>query len=256
MLLKRIIPCLDIREGRVVKGIHFENIRDAGDPVEAAARYNREGADELTFLDINASNEGRLATLDIVERVAEQVFIPFTVAGGIQSVAQIRDILLRGADKVSINTHAVLTPNLIEDAALKFGRQCVVVAIDVKRESDGHYQVYTHGGRKPSGHEAVEWALEMETRGAGELLVTSMDADGTKAGFDIPITASISKAVGIPVIASGGAGKLKDFHDVFVDGKADAALAASVFHFGAIGIGELKRYLHDNGVPVRMSAEQ
>ncbi|MBC8531308.1 imidazole glycerol phosphate synthase subunit HisF [Gehongia tenuis] len=250
MLTKRIIPCLDIRDGRVVKGVHFKSIRDAGDPVDAAKRYDKEGADELIFLDINATHEGRLATLAMVERTAEQVFIPFTVGGGITSVDQIKEILRRGADKVSLNSSAVMNPDLVEEAALRFGRQCIVVAMDVKKTED-HWEIYTHGGRKPTGIDALLWAEKMESRGAGEILLTSMDTDGVQGGYALDITRKIADRVSIPVIASGGAGELSHFYDALTKGGADAALAASLFHYQTLTIPEVKRYLADRGVPVR-----
>lgn len=251
MLTKRIIPCLDIRDGRVVKGVNFEHIRDAGDPVEAAVRYNQEGADELVLLDINASHEGRGTLLDVVSRVAEQVFIPFTVGGGISSVEQIRQLLLLGADKVSINSSAVRNPDLITDAALRFGSQCVVLAMDVKARREGGWEVYLNGGRIPTGLDALAWAQEGVKRGAGEILLTSMDTDGVGSGYDLDVTRAIAQAVGVPVIASGGAGELQHFRDVFTTGCADAALAATLFHFGIMKISDLKDYLAAQQIPVR-----
>lgn len=251
MLTKRIIPCLDIRDGRVVKGINFVDIRDAGDPVEAAIRYNEAGADELVLLDINASHEKRGTMLDVVSRVAEQVFIPFTVGGGISEVEQIRQILLLGADKVSINSSAVRNPNLITESALRFGSQCIVLAMDVKARAGGGWEVYLNGGRVPTGIDAIEWAVEGVKRGAGEILLTSMDTDGVGEGFALDVTRAVADAVGVPVIASGGAGKLEHFRDVLTEGHADAALAATLFHFGIMKIGDLKQYLDGNGIPVR-----
>ncbi len=251
MLTKRIIPCLDIRDGRVVKGVNFEHIRDAGDPVEAAVRYNQEGADELVLLDINASHEGRGTLLDVVSRVAEQVFIPFTVGGGISSVEQIRQLLLLGADKVSINSAAVRNPDLITEAALRFGSQCVVLAMDVKARREGGWEVYLNGGRIPTGLDALAWAAEGVKRGAGEILLTSMDADGVGSGYDLDVTRAIAQAVGVPVIASGGAGELQHFRDVFTTGCADAALAATLFHFCFMKISDLKDYLTAQQIPVR-----
>ncbi len=257
MLTKRIIPCLDIRDGRVVKGVNFVNIVDAGDPVEAARRYNAAGADELVFLDIMASHQGRPTVLDMVEAVAEQVFIPFTVGGGISDIDWIRQLLNSGADKVSINTPAIKNPDFIDEAAARFGSQCIVVAIDCrKREGAAEsWDVFINGGRVSTGLDAVEWAMEAERRGAGEILLTSMDADGTKEGFAIDITRKIADAVGIPVIASGGAGKKEDFFDVFEQGHANAALAASLFHFHELEIADLKKYLAEQGIPVRPVAE-
>lgn len=253
MLAKRIIPCLDIRGGRVVKGVNFVGIRDAGDPVEAAKRYDQEGADELVLLDIDASTEGRLAMLDIVASTAEQVFIPFTVGGGISSISEIREILLRGADKVSLNSLALRNPDFIEEAALRFGRQCIVLAVDVKRKEDGSgWEVYAYGGKKPTGRDALEWIAYGVSRGAGEVLLTSMDADGTKAGFDLEVTRRVSQLVSVPVIASGGAGSKEHFLDVLQPGMADAALAASLFHFQELPIPELKAYLDQNHIPVRL----
>lgn len=252
MLSKRIIPCLDIRDGRVVKGVNFVDIRDAGDPVEAAIRYNEAGADELVLLDINASHEKRGTMLDVVSRVAENVFIPFTVGGGITSVEQIRELLRLGADKVSINSPAVRNPALIEESALRFGSQCIVLAMDVKRRANGSgWEVYVRGGRENTGLDALEWAVEGVRRGAGEILLTSMDCDGVGDGFALDATKAVADAVGVPVIASGGAGKLEHFRDVLTVGKADAALAATLFHFGLMKISDLKDYLAQEGVPVR-----
>lgn len=251
MLTKRIIPCLDIRAGRVVKGVHFVDIRDAGDPVEAAVRYNQEGADELVLLDINASHEGRSTMLDVVSRVAEQVFIPFTVGGGISDMEQIRQLLRLGADKVSINSAAVRRPALITEAALRFGSQCVVLAMDVKARTGGGWEVYLHGGRIPTGIDALTWAKEGVRRGAGEILLTSMDCDGDGEGFALDVTRAVADAVDVPVIASGGAGQKEHFRDVLTKGHADAALAATLFHFCVLPIGELKAYLAENQIPVR-----
>ncbi len=271
MLAKRIIPCLDVKyEGKkavVVKGVHFVNLRRAGDPVELAKRYDEEGADELVFLDITASPEGRETMVNVIEKTAENVFIPLTVGGGVKSIEDIDRLLKAGADKVSINTAAVKNPEMIKKASRIFGSQCIVVAIDCRRNYDlskgqhiitlengrkAWYEVVIYGGRKPTGIDAVSWALKMEEYGAGEILLTSMDRDGTKDGYDIPITREISERVGIPVIASGGAGKLEHFYDGFVKGKADACLAASVFHYGILSIREIKEYLKSKGVPVRL----
>lgn len=251
MLGKRIIPCLDVKAGRVVKGVNFINLVDAGDPVEIAKGYSDNGADELVFLDITASNEDRGTIIDVVKKTAEVVFIPFTVGGGIKTIEDISKILNAGADKISINTSAVQTPNLINEGSRKYGNQCIVVAIDVKHNGE-YYEVVIHGGRTKTGLNAVEWAKEVESRGAGEILLTSMDCDGTKAGYDLEITKLISDAVNIPVIASGGAGKKEDFKDVFTEGKADAALAASLFHFNELKIKDLKEYLKQNDIPVRL----
>lgn len=252
MLTKRIIPCLDVHGGRVVKGVNFVDIRDAGDPVEVAAIYDKAGADELTFLDITASSDARSIMLDVVSRVAEQVFIPFTVGGGIRSVEDFRQILKAGADKISVNSAAIKRPELISEAAWRFGSQCVVVAIDAKRRSDSGWDVYLNGGRVNTGKDAVEWAVEAEKMGAGEILLTSMDCDGTKAGYDIELTRSVSESVGIPVIASGGAGTMEHFYEALEVGKADAILAASLFHFREMEIMDLKRYLRQRGTEVRM----
>jgi len=252
MLAKRIIPCLDVHNGRVVKGVNFVNLRDAGDPVEQAAIYDREGADELVFLDIGASHEGRNTLLDMVQRVADTLFIPFCVGGGIRTIEDIRATLLAGADKVSINSSAVKTPDLINAGAWAFGAQCIVVAIDPKLV-DGRWIVHINGGRVSTGMDAVEWAQECEKRGAGEILLTSMDKDGTKSGYNLDLTRTIAEAVTIPVIASGGAGKAEDFYDALTVGKADAALAASLFHFNELRVGELKAYLDGRGVPIRMT---
>ncbi|WP_309123072.1 imidazole glycerol phosphate synthase subunit HisF [Paenibacillus sp.] len=252
MLAKRIIPCLDVKDGRVVKGVNFVNLRDAGDPVELAALYDREGADELVFLDISASHEGRATMVDVVKQTAGEIGIPFTVGGGISSVDDMKRLLRAGADKTGINTAAVLNPQLITDGARKFGSQCIVVAIDARFNPEwGTWEVYTHGGRKPTGKRAIEWAQEAEMLGAGELLLTSMDADGTKDGFDVPLTRAVSEAVGIPVIASGGAGRVEHFADVFTQGKADAGLAATIFHYKEMSIDQVKGYLFGKGVEVR-----
>lgn len=252
MLAKRIIPCLDIMSGQVVKGVRFVDLREAGDPVAHARFYEDEGADELVFLDITASYEDRGILLDVVQRVAEVLSIPFTVGGGIRSVEDFRTLLQAGADKVSINTAAVRQPALITEAARRFGSQCVVVAIDAKRVGPERWEVYIHGGRTPTGLDAVEWAREVERRGAGEILLTSIDADGTQVGYDLELTRAVAEAVRIPVIASGGAGALEHFAQVFTVGKADAALAASVFHFRQLRIAEVKAYLAERGIPVRI----
>jgi len=251
MLAKRIIPCLDVKGGRVVKGVRFVNLRDAGDPVRNASFYDKEGADELVFLDITASFEDRDIMLDVVRRTAEQVFMPLTVGGGIRNIDDIRNLLKAGADKVSINTAAVKNPQLISDASNRFGSQCIVVAIDAKRKGKG-WEVYINGGRTPTGKDAVKWAKEAERKGAGEILLTSMDCDGTKNGYDLKLTKAISQEVGIPVIASGGAGKLKHLYDALTKGKADAVLAASIFHYREFSIKEAKAYLNKKGVPVRL----
>ena len=250
MLAKRIIPCLDVKAGRVVKGIKFLELRDAGDPVEIAQVYDREGADELCFLDITASHENRGIILDVVTRTAEQVFMPLTVGGGITKIEDIRNLLKAGADKVSINTGAVNRPGFVREAAEMFGSQCIVVAIDAKRVAD-HWEVFTHGGRNPTGIEATEWAARMELYGAGEILLTSMDRDGTKAGYDLPLTRAISDTVGIPVIASGGVGNLEHIYQGLTEGGASAALAASIFHFREFSIADCKRYLEARNVVVR-----
>lgn len=251
MLARRVIPCLDFLNGRVVKGINFVELRDAGDPVEHASIYSQERADELVFLDITASHEGRDIVIDMVRRVADSIDIPFTVGGGLRSVEDMRKILLAGADKVSINSAPVRNPDLINEGAKRFGSQCVVVAIDVKREEDQNCQVYINGGRIPTGREAVAWAQEVEERGAGEILLTSMDRDGTKDGYDIPITRAVANAVSIPVIASGGAGKLEHFYEALTEGGASAALAASLFHFRELSVAQVKDYLAERGLPVR-----
>ena len=251
MYAKRIIPCLDVKNGRVVKGVSFVNLRDAGDPVECAAAYDKQGADELVLLDIMASHEGRSTMIDIVKRVASQVFIPFTVGGGIRTVEDFKELLRAGADKISVNSAAVKNPDLINEAAYKFGSQCVVCAIDAKRR-EGGWEVYLNGGRVPTGIDAVEWAKEAVSRGAGEILLTSMDCDGQKTGYDVELTRAVSEAVGVPVIASGGAGKAEHFLDVLTNGKADAVLAASLFHFNELPVPELKKYLNSEGIPVRL----
>ena len=251
MLTRRIIPCLDIRDGRVVKGINFVDIRDAGDPVEAAIRYNEAGADELVLLDINASHEKRGTMLDVVARVAEQVFIPFTVGGGISEIGQIRDLLRLGADKVSINSPAVRHPDFINEATERFGSQCIVLAMDVKARPGGGWDVYVNGGRVNTGKDALEWAAEGVRRGAGEILLTSMDTDGVGDGFALDVTRAVADIVPVPVIASGGAGKPEHFRDALTIGGADAALAATLFHFGILRISDLKNYLASEGVPVR-----
>lgn len=251
MLAKRIIPCLDVMNGRVVKGVNFVNLRDAGDPVEQATVYDREGADELVFLDITASHEERNTMLDMVRRVADSIFIPFCVGGGIRTIEDIRATLLAGADKVSINSSAVKTPDLINQGAWGFGSQCIVVAIDPKWV-DGKWVVHVNGGRIPTDKEAIAWAKEVEDRGAGEILLTSMDRDGTKVGYNIELTQAVAEAVSIPVIASGGAGAKEHFCEALTAGKADAALAASLFHYNEIRIGDLKQYLAEQGVPMRL----
>ncbi len=251
MYAKRIIPCLDVNNGRVVKGTSFVNLRDAGDPVEAAVEYDRQGADELVLLDITASAQARGTILDIVSKVANRIFIPFTVGGGIRTVEDFTALLRAGADKVSVNSAALKNPNLIREAAGKFGSQCVVCAIDAKRTSTGEWTVYLNGGRIDTGKDALKWAKEAEDLGAGEILLTSMDCDGVKNGYDLELTSAISQSVNIPVIASGGAGKLEHFYDAFTIGKADAVLAASLFHFGEISIPELKAYLSQKGISVR-----
>lgn len=249
---KRIIPCLDVDNGRVVKGVNFVGLRDAGDPVEVAKRYNNEGADEITFLDIGASHEGRDTIVDVVKKVAEQVFIPLTVGGGIRKLEDIYNLLNVGCDKVSINSSAVVNPDFINEGAKRFGSQCIVVAIDVKKVADGSYHVFVKGGREDTGLDAVTWAKEVYSRGAGEILLTSMDTDGAKTGFELDITSQISSVVDIPVIASGGAGTMEHMKDAFTKGGAEAALAASIFHFKEIDIMDLKRYLDKNGIPVRL----
>ena len=253
MFTKRIIPCLDVNNGRVVKGVNFVNLRDAGDPVEIAAAYDKAGADELVFLDITASSDNRGTVVDMVRRVAETVFIPFTVGGGIRTVEDFRMLLREGADKISINSSAIDRPRLISDAAAKFGRQCVVVAIDARRRKDGSgWNIFKHGGRVDVGIDAVEWAMEADRLGAGEILLTSMDCDGTKGGYDNELTALIAENVSVPVIASGGAGTMEHFYDTLTKGKADAALAASLFHYKELEIGDLKEYLAGKGICVRL----
>jgi cyclase len=252
MLCKRLIPCLDVKDGRVVKGVRFVALRDAGDPVAAALAYDEQGADELVFLDITASHEGRATMLDVVRRTAEGIYMPLTVGGGIRSLADIRTLLRAGADKVSLNTAALERPALIDEAARAFGSQCIVVAIDAKSSGGSTWQVYTHGGRRPAGRDAVEWAREVERLGAGEILLTSMDRDGTGAGYDLALTRAVSEAVSVPVIASGGVGTLDHLREGVVEGRADAVLVASLFHFGQHTVPEAKRYLHDHGVPVRL----
>ncbi|UYZ84663.1 imidazole glycerol phosphate synthase subunit HisF [Entomomonas sp. E2T0] len=254
-LAKRIIPCLDVDNGRVVKGVKFENIRDAGDPVEIARRYNEQGADEITFLDITASVDNRNTTLHTVERMASEVFIPLTVGGGVRTIEDIRNLLNAGADKVSINTAAVFNPEFVQEAAERFGSQCIVVAIDAKKVSTGdeqpRWEIFTHGGRKPTGLDAVEWARKMEALGAGEILLTSMDQDGMKNGFDLGVTCAISEAISLPVIASGGVGNLQHLADGIIYGKADAVLAASIFHFGEYTIPEAKAFMAEQGITIR-----
>jgi imidazole glycerol-phosphate synthase subunit HisF len=252
VLTKRIIPCLDVTEGRVVKGTKFLQLRDAGDPVECAVEYNRQGADELVFLDITASSDNRRTMIDVVERTAEKCFMPLTVGGGIRTAADVREMLLAGADKVSMNTAAIRKPELISESAAAFGVQCIVVAIDAKRSRAGRWTVFSHGGRNPTQLDAVVWAREAERRGAGEILLTSMDADGTKDGYDIDLTSAVSTAVGIPVIASGGAGSLDHLLKVLQQGKADAVLAASIFHFGEFTVGDAKDFLARHGILVRI----
>lgn len=255
MLTKRIIPCLDVKDGRVVKGVSFVNLRDAGDPVEVAAVYDREGADELCFLDITASHENRKTIIEVVERTAARVFMPLTVGGGVRTLDDIRNLLNAGADKVSINTAAVQRPEFVKEAAERFGTQCIVVAIDAKREAAPNtWGVFTHGGRKPTGLDAVEWAKRMESYGAGEILLTSMDQDGQLSGYDLGLTAAVSEQVSVPVIASGGVGALEHLYDGFVKGKADAVLAASIFHFRTYTIPQAKAYLHQRGVSVRLDS--
>ena len=256
---KRIIPCLDVDNGRVVKGVKFVNIKDAGDPVEAAKKYNDQGADEITFLDITASSNNRKTILNVIEKVASQVFIPLTVGGGIKSLDDIRSLLNSGADKITINTSAIRNPDLISDASESIGNQCIVVAIDAKRRASDStnpsWEIYTHGGRNPTGIDAIAWAIEMEKRGAGELLVTSMDKDGTKEGFDLELMKSINENVNIPIIASGGVGNLDDLYNGIAIGKADAVLAASIFHFGNYTIQEAKKYLINKGINMRVTNE-
>lgn len=252
MLAKRIIPCLDVKDGRVVKGVKFVNLTDAGDPVEAARYYSNEGADEVVFLDITASSEKRDIMIDVVKRTAEAAFIPLTVGGGIRTVEDIRSLLSSGADKVSINTAAVENPDLINESSKQFGSQCIVVAIDAKRVDNKKWEVYSHGGRTPTGKDVREWAKEAEARGAGEILLTSMDCDGTKDGYDIELTRAVSGSVNIPVIASGGAGNLEHLYQALAEGKADAVLAASIFHFREYTISQAKEYLKNKGVQTRL----
>ena len=252
MLSKRIIPCLDVKDGRVVKGVNFVNLRDAGDPVEIAKKYSDEGADEVCFLDITASNEERKTMIDVVERTAGQVFVPLTVGGGVRTLDDVRQILLAGADKVSINTAAVKNPDFVKEAADKFGSQCIVVAIDARSVGDSKWEVFTHGGRNPTGIDAVQWAQKMEDYGAGEILLTSMDKDGTKSGYDLPLTKTISRNLRIPIIASGGAGNLEHLSDGVKLGEADAVLVASIFHYGEYTIKEAKEFLSANGISVRL----
>ena len=251
MLAKRIIPCLDVKDGRVVKGVHFVNLRDAGDPVEQGLLYDHMGADELVFLDITASPEGRKTTAEMVRRVADEVFLPLTVGGGISSVEDMRLILRAGADKISVNTAAVQNPALLSAGAERFGSQCIVLAIDARRVQTGKWEVYTHGGRHPTGINALEWAIHGVNLGAGEILLTSMDADGAQQGYDVALTRAVAEAVNVPVIASGGAGKLEHFAEVITQGKADAVLAASLFHDKVLTVGQVKRYLQEQGIPVR-----
>jgi cyclase len=250
-LAKRIIPCLDVDQGRVVKGVQFEGIRDAGDPVEISRRYNQEGADEITFLDITASHENRATTYDTVSRMASEVFIPLTVGGGVRNTENIRDLLLAGADKVSINTAAVFEPEFVKKAADKFGSQCIVVAIDAKQVESDRWEIFTHGGRKPTGLDAVEWARRMVAYGAGEILLTSMDRDGTRDGFDLDLTRLVADAVTVPVIASGGVGNLQHLVDGVIEGHAEAVLAASIFHFGQFTIGQAKEAMANAGIEIR-----
>lgn len=254
MHTKRIIPCLDVKNGRVVKGVNFINFKDAGDPAEVGAAYDKSGADELVFLDITASSDARNTAVEMVRRVAEKVFIPFTVGGGIRTVEDFKAILREGADKISVNSAAIMNPNLISEAADKFGSQCVVVAIDAKRRADGTgFTIYKNGGRVDMGIDAVEWAMKAEKLGAGEILLTSMDGDGTKAGYDLELIRAVAENVSIPVIASGGAGTMEHFYEAFTEGKAEAALAASLFHFKEMEIRDLKRYLREKGISVRLA---
>lgn len=252
-LTQRVIPCLDVTAGRVVKGVEFVELRDAGDPVEMAAFYNQEGADELVFLDITASSDNRKTIIDVVRQTADQVFIPLTVGGGVRTVDDMRALLAAGADKVGVNTSALNNSQIIDEGAAQFGTQCIVVAIDARQvEGEQRWEVYTHGGRTPTGRDAAEWAYEVEQRGAGEILLTSMNRDGTKQGYDLTLLETVSSAVNIPVIASGGAGHLEHFHEALLPGRADAVLAASLFHFGTMRIADVKHYLHEQGVPVRL----
>lgn len=252
MLAKRIIPCLDVKDGRVVKGVQFLNLRDAGDPVEIAKLYSDEGADEITFLDITASFEERKTMIDVVGRTAGEVFVPLTVGGGVRTLQDIRQLLLAGADKVSINTAAVKNPEFVKAASDRFGSQCIVVAIDARKVGEGRWEVFTHGGRNPTGIDAVEWAQRMEKYGAGEILLTSMDKDGTKAGYDLELTRAVSRSVGIPIIASGGAGNLEHLYEGLTLGEADAVLVASIFHYGEYSIKEAKEFLEKKGITIRM----
>lgn len=252
MVSKRIIPCLDVKDGRVVKGIQFVNLRDAGDPVEVAKKYSDEGADEITFLDITASHEKRKTMIDVVERTASEVFVPLTVGGGLRTVNDVRELLLAGADKVTINTAAITDPEFVRRASDRFGSQCIVVAIDARRRNSGGWEVFTHGGRNPTGIDAVSWATMMENFGAGEILLTSMDRDGTEDGYDLELTRTISETVGIPVIASGGAGQLQHLLEAVEEGRADAVLCASIFHYGKYSINEAKEFLSEKGVLVRL----
>lgn len=252
MLSVRIIPCLDVHDGRVVKGVKFQELRDAGDPVVVAAAYEAQGADELVFLDITASSDGRKTMVDVVERTADQVFMPLTVGGGLRSIEDIRTMLNAGADKVSLNTSAVKNPELVLEAARKFGSQCIVVAIDAKRVAPGQWEVFTHGGRNPTGLDVVTWARQMQSYGAGEILLTSMDCDGTAAGYDVPLCRAVAEAVELPVIASGGAGKLEHLAEVLKEGLASAVLAASIFHFGTYTVRQAKEHLKSAGLPVRL----
>ena len=252
MISKRIVPCLDVNKGRVVKGVSFINLRDAGDPVELAAFYDREGADEVVFLDITASHERRKTVIELAGRTAEKVFIPYTIGGGIDSIEDIREILRKGADKISINTSAVKNPELIAESSKVFGSQCIVVAIDAKKVGSNHWEVFIHGGRTPTGLDAVVWAVEAEKLGAGEILLTSMDKDGTKDGYDIELTKAVVSSVNIPVIASGGAGSLEHLKDVFTRANADAALVASIFHYGEHTVREAKKYLKSQGINIRI----
>lgn len=252
MLAKRIIPCLDVRDGKVVKGINFVGIKEVGDPVKCAMEYNKQGADEIVFLDITATNEKRKTMDDVVERTAKNVFVPLTVGGGIRGVEDFRRLLLAGADKISVNSAAVKDPQIIERAASKFGSQCVVIAVDAKQRPDMGYTVYLNGGREDTGIDLIDWIRKVESLGAGELLLTSMDADGTKAGFDKDMLNAVLREIKIPVIASGGCGRLEDFSDVFKNTNVDAALAASVFHYGQLTVGEVKKHLKDNGIAVRL----
>ena len=252
MLTKRIIPCLDVTAGRVVKGVNFVGLRDAGDPVEIARRYDTQGADELTFLDITATSDGRDLILHIIEDVASQVFIPLTVGGGVRAVADVRRLLNAGADKVSMNSSAVTNPDLVSDAAAYYGSQCIVVAIDAKQTTPGKWEVFTHGGRTATGMDVVDWAIEVAKRGAGEILLTSMNRDGSKDGFDLALTAAVSDAVSVPVIASGGVGNLQHLVDGITKGHADAVLAASIFHYGEYTVGQAKEYMAAQGIPVRI----